>query len=53
MDIDGNGQLDHDEIIGVLEERGGLGQGKEDKAKAELVDALTKVLSQLREKIGI
>jgi hypothetical protein len=29
LDLDGNGQLDHDEVMGVLQERRLLGQGKE------------------------
>jgi len=36
LDIDGNGQLDHDEIIGVLHKRINLGQGKEDQLKESI-----------------
>ena len=33
LDLDDNGQLDHDEIIGILEERMMLGQGREAEIK--------------------
>jgi len=29
LDLDGNGQLEHDEVVGILEGRKMLGMGKE------------------------
>ena len=33
LDLDGNGTLEHDEILGVLQERQMLGKGRQDELK--------------------
>ena len=53
LDLDGNGQLDHDEIIGVLEERQGLGQGHEDDLKNAMTDQFSRILSMIRQRTGL
>ena len=56
LDLDGNGQLDYDEIIGVLEERCLLASGKGDDLKdigAAIGTQFATLLKGLRAKIGI
>ena len=33
LDLDGNGALDHDEIIGVIQKRGSISTGNQDDVK--------------------
>jgi len=49
MDLDGNGQLDYEEIMGVLEGRLLLGQGKEDEIKQAIQSGGKKIYSFVRE----
>lgn len=49
LDLDGNGQLDQDEVVGVLEERQMLGQGRENELKEAIGSGLKKGFTWLRE----
>eukprot|EP00347_Sterkiella_histriomuscorum_P016798 403351813 len=53
LDLDGNGQLDHDEVIGVLDQRQLLGQGKEHEIKEALENGVKKGFSWIRETLKI
>ncbi|CDW75918.1 calciumbinding atopy-related autoantigen [Stylonychia lemnae] len=53
LDLDGNGQLDHDEVIGVLDQRQLLGQGKENELKEAIESSFKKVVQWFRETLGI
>ena len=45
LDLDGNGNLDHDEIIGVLERRNMLASGKGDDSKELATQASANVMA--------
>jgi len=49
MDLDGNGNLDYNEIMGVLEGRLLLGQGQEDQLKEALQSGGKKVVDFVRD----
>lgn len=51
LDLDGNGQLDHDEVIGVLDQRQLLGQGKENELKEAIESGAKKAFTWLRETV--
>ncbi len=53
LDLDGNGQLDQDEVIGVLDQRKMLGQGKETEFKEVLESGLKKGWSWVRDTLKI
>ena len=56
LDLDGNGTLDHDEIVGVLEGRQLLGQGKQDEIRKQVnegVNMLWDILAEIKKKIGL
>jgi Ca2+-binding EF-hand superfamily protein len=53
LDLDDNGQLDHDEVIGVLEERMMLGQGREAELKEAISGGMKKGISWLKDTLKI
>ena len=53
LDLDGNGQLDHDEVIGVLDQRQLLGQGKENELKEAIESGVKKGFSWIRDTLKI
>lgn len=53
LDLDGNGQLDHDEVIGVLDQRMLLGQGKEHELREAIESGVKKGISWLRETLKL
>ena len=53
LDLDKNGALDHNEILGVLNKRVNLGQGKESEVKDQVKSQLSGIISMLREKTGL
>ena len=53
LDLDDNGQLDHDEVIGVLEERMMLGQGREAELKEAISGGVKKGFSWLKDTLKI
>ena len=53
LDLDDNGQLDHDEVIGVLEERMMLGQGREAELKEAISGGMKKGITWLKDTLKI
>ena len=53
LDLDGNGQLDQDEVVGVLAERQMLGQGRENELKEAIGFGAKKALAWLRETLKV
>ena len=53
LDLDDNGQLDHDEVIGVLEERMMLGQGRDAEIKEAINSGFKKTFSWIKDKLKI
>lgn len=56
LDLDNSGNLEQEEIVGVLDERQLLGQGKQDELKQNLSNGYNKVMEMIKElkvKIGI
>lgn len=53
LDLDDNGQLDHDEVIGVLEKRMMLGHGREAELKEAISSSFTKGLTWIRDSLKI
>ena len=56
LDLDNSGHLEQDEIVGVLEERALLGQGKQDELKQNLNSGYNKVVAMVNDfkaKLGI
>jgi hypothetical protein len=53
LDLDDNGQLDHDEVVGVLEERQMLGQGRDAEIKEAISGGVTKGIQWLKETLKI
>ncbi len=49
LDLDDNGQLDHDEVIGVLEERMMLGQGRETEFKEAINSGVKKGIQWIKD----
>lgn len=49
LDLDGNGQLDQDEVIGVLMGRNMLGQGKEEQLKEAINYGIRKGFQWIRD----
>lgn len=56
LDLDNSGHLEQDEIVGVLDERQLLGQGKQDELKQDLNNGYQKLVSMVNDfkaKLGI
>ncbi len=53
LDLDDNGQLDHDEVVGVLEDRMMLGQGREAELKEAINSGVQKGLSWIKQTLKI
>ena len=53
LDLDDNGQLDQDEVIGILEERMMLGQGREAEIKQAINTNVEKGLKWLKQTLKI
>jgi len=53
LDLDDNGQLDHDEVVGVLEERQMLGQGRDAEIKEAINSSVSKGLQWIRDSLKI
>jgi hypothetical protein len=51
--LDDNGQLDHDEVVGVLEERQMLGQGRDAEIKEAINSSVSKGLQWIRDSLKI
>ena len=49
LDLDGNGQLDYDEIIGVLQDRNQLASGKGDDSKAVAAAASSNIMASFKQ----
>ncbi|TNV81655.1 hypothetical protein FGO68_gene3874 [Halteria grandinella] len=53
LDLDDNGQLDHDEVVGVLEERQMLGQGRDAEIKEAISGGVAKGFQWLKDTLKI
>lgn len=53
LDLDDNGQLDHDEVVGVLEERQMLGQGREAEIKEAINSSVQKGFAWIKDTLKI
>ena len=53
LDLDDNGQLDQDEVIGILEERMMLGQGREAEIKEAINTTVEKGLKWIKQTLKI
>lgn len=53
LDLDGNGQLDHDEVIGVLEEKQMLGQGRDAEIKEAINSSVRKGFSWIKDSLKL
>jgi len=53
LDLDGNDNLDHNEIFGVLAKRVKLGQGSDDDLKDAVKDGLGSFISAFRQRTGL
>jgi len=51
LDLDGNGQLEMNEVVGVLEKRHMFGMGKEAELKAAIGTSFSKVASYVKESL--
>ena len=53
LDMDDSGELDFEEVVGVLDGRKNIGQGKEQEFKNELVEMLKGYQKKLRRLVGV
>jgi hypothetical protein len=53
LDLDDNGQLDQDEVIGILEERMMLGQGREAEIKQAINVTVEKGIKWIKQTLKI
>jgi hypothetical protein len=53
LDLDDNGQLDQDEVLGILEERMLLGQGREAEIKEAINSQVEKGIRWIKQTLNI
>ena len=53
LDLDDNGQLDQDEVLGILEERMLLGQGREAEIKEAINTQVEKGIKWIKQTLNI